>query len=123
MTTSTLPGVTYRLLRDAADYEHMADIFRAANAADGIEWVVDAATLLTSEGYEAVRFGFGMLRPTLDDLPHAALPDGLDLHPVKPEDHRAIFDADNEAFRDSWGHGEATEEDFIGIFARPDLDT
>ena len=221
MTTSTLPGVTYRLLRDAADYEHMADIFRAANAADGIEWVMDAATLrvehehradhdprrdvvlaevddrpvaygvatreiqgdvavystggrvrpefrrrgigrsllrrnearlreiaaikadtsdrafgswilddeggaaalLTSEGYEAVRFGFGMLRPTLDDLPHAALPDGLDLHPVKPEDHRAIFDADNEAFRDSWGHGEATEEDFIGIFARPDLDT
>jgi mycothiol synthase len=221
VTTSTVPGVSYRLLRDEADYQHMADIFRASHAADGIEWVIDAATLrvehehhadhdprrdivfaevagqpvaygeairevqgdlavyytggrvrpefrhqgigrsllrrnearlreiaahktdsdgrafgswiiddeggaaalLVSEGYEAVRYSFAMRRATLDDLPDAALPEGLELRPVRPDDHRAIFEADNEAFRDSWGHGEATEEDFVGIFRRPDLDT
>jgi mycothiol synthase len=221
VTTSTVPGVSYRLLGDQADYGHMADIFRAANTADGIEWVKEAATLrvehehhadhdprrdivfaevdarpvaygvamremqgdiavyytdgkvrpefrhrgigrsllrrnearlreiavqqadaggrafgswiiddeggaaalLMSEGYEAVRFSFGMLRPTLDALPDAVLPDGLEIRPVRPDEHRAIFDADNEAFRDSWGHGEATDEDFIATFARPELDT
>jgi len=221
MTTTTVPGVSFRTLRDEADYQHLADILRAAHGADGIEWVIDAATLrvehehradhdprrdvvfaevdgtpvaygealremkgdvavyytggkvrpefrrrgigrsllrrsearlreiaahkadaggrafgswildneggaaplLLSEGYEAVRFGFGMRRPTLDDLPEVALPDGLEVRPVRPQDHRAIFDADNEAFRDSWGHGEATDEDFIAAYARPDLDT
>ena len=221
MTTGTLPGVSYRFLRDEADYQRIAEIVAAAHASDGIEWVRSAATLqvehehhadhdprrdivfaevdgtavaygiatremqgdvavyytdgkvrpefrhrgigrsllcrnearlraiaadhpedgsrafgawvlddeggaaslLLSEGYEAVRHGFGMVRPTLDGLPDAPLPDGLVERPVRADDHRAIFDADNEAFRDSWGHGEATEEDFIGIFVRPDLDT
>jgi mycothiol synthase len=221
VTTTTVQGVSYRLLRDEADYQHISAIFRAANLADGIEWAMDAAAfsvkhehhadhdprrdivfaeidgrpvaygiamremqgdvavyytggrvlparrrrgigrsllrrsearlreiaahkpdiggrafgswiidaeggaapLLLSEGYEAVRYSFGMRRPTLDELPEARLPDGLELRPVRPDDHRAIFEADNEAFRDSWGHAEATDEDFIAIFAAPDLDT
>jgi mycothiol synthase len=221
MTTMTVPGVTYRLLRDEADYQHMAEILRAANAADGIDWVIGAETLrvqhehhadhdprrdivfaevdgtpvaygdalremqddvavyqtggkvrpefrrrgigrsllrrnearlreiaaqkadtggrafgswildteagaaplLLAERYAPVRYIFGMRRPTLDDLPEARLPGGLEIRPVRPADHRAIFDADNEAFRDSWGHGEATDEDFVATFARPDLTT
>jgi mycothiol synthase len=216
-----IPGVSFRLLRDAGDYQHMADIFRAAHAGDGIDWVKDAARLrvehehhadhdprrdivfaevdgqpvgygeairemqgdvavyytggrvrpefrhrgigrsllrrnearlrqiaaekadpgerafgswildkesgaaplLLSEGYDAIRYGFGMRRPTLDQLPDAPLPSGLELRPVSTADHRAIFEADNEAFRDSWGHGEATEDDFIATYAAPDLDT
>ena len=221
MRTAAVPGITYRLLRDEADYQHMADIFRAANVADGVDWAMDAATmrvehehhadhdprqdvvfaevdgqpvgygfamreirgdvavystagrvrpdfrhrgigrsllrrnearlraiagemsdpgqrefgawiidseggaaaLLLSEGYEAIRYSFGMRRPTLDGLPEVALPEGLEVRPVRSDEHRAIFDADNEAFRDSWGHGEATDEDFVAMFAMPDLDT
>jgi mycothiol synthase len=221
MTTMTVPGVTYRLLRDEADYQHMAEILRAANAGDGIDWVIGAETLrvqhehhadhdprrdivfaevdgtpvaygdalremqddvavyqtggkvrpefrrrgigrsllrrnearlreiaaqkadtggrafgswildteagaaplLLAERYAPVRYIFGMRRPTLDDLPEARLPGGLEIRPVRPADHRAIFDADNEAFRDSWGHGEATDEDFVATFARPVLTT
>jgi mycothiol synthase len=216
-----VPGVTYRLLRNDADYQHIADIVRAAHTGDGIDWIKDAATLqvehehrtghdprrdvvfaevdgepvgygeaipekqgdvavyytggrvipqfrhrgigrsllrrnearlreiaaenadagerafgswildaeagaaqlLVSEGYVPIRYGFGMRRPTLDQLPDAALPAGLEIRPVSIDHHRAIFDADNEAFRDSWGHGEATDEDFIAMFAAPDLDT
>jgi mycothiol synthase len=82
-----------------------------------------AVELLESEGYAPVRFGFTMVRPTLDDLPDAAVPDGLELRPVEPAHHRAIFEADNEAFRDHWGHREATDDDFASTFESPDIDT
>jgi mycothiol synthase len=90
-------------------------------------WISDRETghrhLLEAEGYVPVRYGFTMIRPSLDDIPEAPLPDGLEIRDVRPEDHRAIFDADAEAFRDHWGHREPTEEDFTGLFALPDLDT
>ena len=82
-----------------------------------------ADELLASEGYTPVRFGFAMRRPNLDDIPEAPLPDGLEIRDVRPEHHRTIWQADNEAFRDHWGHREQTEEDFNALFARPDLDT
>src|SRR5438309_12061099 len=53
MMTNTVPGVGYRLLRDESDYQHMADISRAANAADGIEWAMDAATIRVEQEHQA----------------------------------------------------------------------
>lgn len=82
-----------------------------------------ANELVVSEGYEPIRYGFSMIRPSLDDLPAADLPDGLELRPVEPDQHRAVFEADNEAFRDHWGHREATDDDFATTFQSPDLDT
>jgi mycothiol synthase len=82
-----------------------------------------ANELARSQGYEPIRYGFTMIRPSLDDLPTAELPDGLEIRPVEPDQHRVIFEADNEAFRDHWGHREATDDDFATTFASPDLDT
>ena len=82
-----------------------------------------ANELLGSEGYAPARYGLAMIRPSLDDLPETALPNGLELRPVEPAQHRAIFEADNEAFRDHWGHREATDADFAVMFESPDLDT
>ncbi len=40
------------------------------------------------------------------------------------EDHwRAILEAENEAFRDHWGHREMTDSTSCATFARPELDT
>jgi mycothiol synthase len=90
-------------------------------------WIDDAQggarQLLEAEGYRPVRYGFAMRRPHLDDLPDAVLPDGLEIRPVRPEDHRAIYDADTEAFLDHWEAHERTDEDFIAMFAAPYLDT
>lgn len=90
-------------------------------------WVDDkqsgAAELLTSEGYRPIRRGMSMRREGVDDVAEVPLPEGLELRPVRPEDHRRIFDADNEAFRDHWGHREWTDEDFLRTFSMPDLDT
>ena len=71
-------------------------------------------------GYEPVRYGYMMARPTLDQLPDVAAPDGLEVRPALPEHMRLIFNAWDEAFRDHWGHGPATEEDFQGWVNWPD---
>jgi mycothiol synthase len=92
-------------------------------------WLMDseagAAELFRSEGYLPIRYSFGMRRelPPAELLPVAPLPDGLELRPVLSEHHRAIFEADNEAFRDHWGQREGTEEDFRAMFGSPELDT
>ena len=56
-------------------------------------------------------------------LPVHPLPEGLELRPVLPEHHRTIFDADNEAFEDHWGHRPQTDGDFIARFDSPAVDT
>ena len=79
--------------------------------------------LLEAQGYAPVRFGFEMRRYLTGALPEHRLPDGLELRPVTPDQHRAIFEADEEAFRDHWGHREASEGDFEVLFDTPDTDT
>jgi GNAT superfamily N-acetyltransferase len=82
--------------------------------------------LLESEGYAPVRYGYEMVRPSLDDIPDFPLPDGFEIRPALPEHYRAIWDADIEAFLDHWGHTTRTEEDYQGwlenkSFFQPDL--
>jgi mycothiol synthase len=66
----------------------------------------DWESLLTSEGYGAVRHGFEMVRPHLNGIPALPLPEGLEVRPVKPEHIRPIWEACKEAFRDSWQYSE-----------------
>ena len=54
-------------------------------------------------GYAPVRHGYEMIRPDLDAIPDVPLPDGLEIRPVLPEHLRAIYEAEQEAFRDHWG--------------------
>jgi mycothiol synthase len=82
-----------------------------------------AIRLLDAEGYVPIRFGFEMRRPITGRLPAVTLPTGIEMRPVRPDQHRAIFDADNEAFRDHWGHRELTDGDFRARFEGPDTDT
>jgi ribosomal protein S18 acetylase RimI-like enzyme len=42
---------------------------------------------------------------------------------VIPADHRTIFEAEDEAFRDHWGHRAPTDGDFKQVFSMPELDT
>jgi mycothiol synthase len=79
--------------------------------------------LLDAHGFAPIRWFFVMRRPNLADIPDAPLPDGLELRPVTPDQHRAIFDAEVEAFRDHWSSREQTDEDFQLTFSREELDT
>lgn len=80
------------------------------------------AGFAASAGYEPFRFHYEMRRDLADPIPDAPLPDGLELRPVRPEDHRAIWNADIEAFRDHWDASVSHEEDFVRFFAHPDVD-
>ena len=79
--------------------------------------------LLESEGFEPIRWSFGMRRPTLTGVPDTLLPETLELRPVTADQHRAIFDAEKEAFRDGWSPREHTDADFTFMFGRTELDT
>ena len=90
-------------------------------------WPDEAETwriaLLESEGYRPVRYGFMMVRPLTEPIPDLALPEPLEIRPVRDVDHRKIWDADVEAFRDHWEAAVRTDEDFTAFFSSPDLDT
>ncbi len=81
------------------------------------------AQLAASHGFRPVRHGMEMRRPTSAPIPESPLPPGLEVRPVQPEQHRAIWEADVEAFRDHWEAAVRTEDDFAWWFSRPGLDT
>jgi ribosomal protein S18 acetylase RimI-like enzyme len=72
---------------------------------------VGLEVLLQNEGYEAIRYGFSMVRPISQPLPEAPMPPGLEVRPVQEGQERAIIAALEEAFRDHWGHRPFTEND------------
>ena len=88
---------------------------------DGTNLGVQA--LFRQEGYAVTRFGFQMLRDLAEPIPATVLPDGIEIRPVREDDHRRIWDADTEAFRDHWGAAVRTEQDYVGWYATPELDT
>ena len=82
-----------------------------------------SAAFVAAMGYAPIRFHVEMRRPIDAPIPDAPLPDGLEVRPVLPDHHRAIWDADAEAFRDHWDHAAVGEDDYLRFFAEPDLDT
>jgi len=81
------------------------------------------AELAAGHGYRVVRYGFEMRRAVDAPIPDAPLPAGFEVRPVRPQDHRRIWDADTEAFQDSWERGKRVEEDYLRSFTAPWLDT
>lgn len=79
--------------------------------------------LIARFGFEAVRHFFLMRRPTLDQIPEAPLPDGLELRRVTEDQRRPILMAEFEAFQDHWGTRERSDESFASTLSRPELDT
>jgi mycothiol synthase len=70
------------------------------------------AALLEKNNYHPLRYFVDMLRADLENIPEFPLPDGLEVRAVSPEHYRAIWDADEEAFRDHWGFSKPSEEDY-----------
>jgi GNAT superfamily N-acetyltransferase len=82
---------------------HQAESFDSAYA---------TIALLERCEYAVARRWYEMTRPLSEEIPDVALPDGLEVRPVTPEQYRRIWDADVEAFRDHWGFAEPKEEDY-----------
>jgi GNAT superfamily N-acetyltransferase len=80
--------------------------------------------LLESAGYEPFRRFFSMVRPDLESIPDAPLPEGLELRPIPrdPAVLRQVFDAANEAFRDHFGWVDDGDESFASFIEDPATD-
>jgi mycothiol synthase len=87
------------------------------------EQQVGALALYESAGYRIVRYGFMMVHDLAEPIPDRPMPAGLEVRPVVEADHRRIWDADTEAFRDHWNSADRTEADFVALFANPEIDT
>ena len=72
----------------------------------------DIVAFFKQHGYQPERFFFEMRRPIEKEIPECPLPDGVEIRPVEPGHYRAIWDAEQEAFRDHWGYAEPTEQMF-----------
>ena len=83
---------------------------------------VSDRSLYGAHGYVPVRYGFEMRRWLTGELPDHQLPAGLEMRPVTEDQHRAIWAADNEAFRDHWGAREMDDADFRQRFYGPEAD-
>jgi mycothiol synthase len=81
-----------------------------------------AEALMRASGYEVARWFFEMVRPTMDDIAMAPMPDDLELRPVTPDQHPAIWRANREAFRDHWGGSDESPEAMQRLLADPDTD-
>ncbi len=85
--------------------------------------VAAVAPFATSAAYDRHTYGFLMRRPLAAPIESAPLPDGLEVRPVRPEDHRAIWDADTEAFKDHAEPSVRDEGDFVHWYGQPTIDT
>jgi mycothiol synthase len=81
------------------------------------------AQLAARHGYRPMRYGFEMRRRVDDPITDVALPDRLEVRPVRQADHRTIWDADVEAFRDHFEASVRTEADYERWITSPTLDT
>jgi mycothiol synthase len=79
--------------------------------------------LLARDGFQPVRHFFLMRRPTLEYVPDAPLPEGLEIRPVTEAHRRTILEAEFEAFEDHWGNRERSEESFTATLSKAELDT
>ncbi len=82
--------------------------------------------LLMTEGYAPVHSFIELGYDQTNALPDVALPDGFTLRPVTAEHYRAIWEANEEAFAEEWGHRASDDEGYIrflgNILANPDFD-
>jgi mycothiol synthase len=118
---TALLGWGFARIRQRAPFEDPG--VRVTVQSDAEDQEAGHRALLAGNGFEPVRHFFLMRRPTLDDVPAAPLPDGLEIRPVLEAQRRSILEAEFEAFEDHWGNRERSEESFVATLSQPELDT
>ncbi len=104
--TAMLAHGEARLREIAAEHAYDGPRFFQSFLSEGEKGTI---ALLERAGYQPIRYLFEMKRDLSEPFPDFPMPAGLEVHPVKEEHLRAIWEADNEAFRDHWGYVPGTE--------------
>jgi mycothiol synthase len=72
-------------------------------------------SVLTTENYSPVRYGFHMARSLEEDIPDLPLPDGIEVRPARTEDYWTIWRAAKKALQDLW-EGSRFRDEFFEEF-------
>ncbi len=110
-TEDHLTGLALRAPRDGL---HFFEVYLA-------DTEIDKEALLKNAGYQPIRYFFEMVRPLDADIPEIDLPEGLELLPINPDQHRTVYDAADEAFQDHWGHVPGTDSEYQWWIESPDF--
>ncbi|MBW3612310.1 MAG: GNAT family N-acetyltransferase [Chloroflexi bacterium] len=105
------------LRRIAADHP---DAGPRCFSSEGSDRDAGNVALMAREGYQAVRYFYDMVAPTLEGIRLPPMPEGVETRAVAREQYRAIWQAQAEAFRDHWGEAEWREADWRRFHADPD---
>ena len=122
-------GIGSSLLEKIAERAQAEMEFAAPSARVFIRSLVNnkdeaGRTLLSNNGYSPVRY-YWRMEIKLQEAPAAVtFPAGMELRPFIKDEHAiAVWQADNEAFRDHWGSHDRTYEEWShGKFGNPNFD-
>lgn len=81
----------------------------------------EVADALVRRGYVAVRWDAEMLRPDLDDISDAAVPEGYELRTPEPDELPLVHDMAVAAFAEHWGEWDADEQSYAEWVEDPDF--
>jgi GNAT superfamily N-acetyltransferase len=98
-----------RLVEIAAEHPHGGPQFLTAFVDQG---ETEREALLAAGGYQRVETYAEMIRPLSDPIPELPLPEGVVVRPTTWDDARAVWEADDRAFRDHVGYSSQTETDY-----------
>ncbi len=98
-----------RLAEMAAEHPHAGKDFFIAFLDEG---ETEREAVLAAFGYERSETYAEMTRPLADPIPRLPLPDGVIVRPTTWDDARAVWEADDRAFRDHVGYSKQTEADY-----------
>jgi mycothiol synthase len=121
LETAMMKWCESRLLEVAADHPRDSKRFFQTYSDEEMS---ELNALLEALGYQRARYDFRMSR-TLDDIPEAALPEGIEVRPVRMEDTFKIWQASMEAFLDHWGSTKPDKDEYESYrtskYFQPDL--
>jgi ribosomal protein S18 acetylase RimI-like enzyme len=83
---------------------------------------VSGLRLCEKHGFVPDMYLADMVRPNLDDIPQAPMPEGLVVRTPTPDEYRKVWEADVEAFRDHQGASEPQESWYDEFLADPNFD-
>jgi ribosomal protein S18 acetylase RimI-like enzyme len=98
-----------RLVEMSVEHPHPGNDFFVAFLDDG---ETERGAVLTAFGYERTETYAEMTRPLADSIPELPLPEGVTVRPTTWTDARAVWEADDRAFRDHVGYSKQTEADY-----------
>lgn len=108
-----------RVLQIATD--HPGDIPKKIKTF-AAETDISGVRLCEKNGFEPDMYLADMVRPNLDSIPDAPMPEGLVVRMPTPNEYRKVWDADVEAFADHHGAAEPQDARFEEFLADENMD-